>query len=85
MPNAASTIEFALSLVDTNCDDIERGRAYAAMQDAAAEREGYFRVVDLSGDDYLYPESNFVLIDPPAQARGALLRANQNHSTTTTS
>ena len=28
-----------------------------------------------SGEDYLYPPKNFVIIDVPAELRGSLLRA----------
>ena len=44
-----------------------------SVSDAAAKREGYLRIVDASGEDYLYPESYFVLVDLPEQARDALL------------
>jgi hypothetical protein len=35
--------------------------------------ENYLRVVDESADDYLYPESYFVLLDLPSKAQEALL------------
>ena len=76
MTKSDSKIEFALCIVVTDCDDLEKGKVYVVRPDAAAKREGYLRVVDASGEDYLYPESNFVLVDLPAEARDALLAAN---------
>jgi len=43
-------------------------RVYRALPDPAAERRGLVRVVDESGEDYLYPERLFVAIELP---RGA--------------
>ncbi len=67
------TAEFALCINDSDCDDLEKGMVYLVRSDAAAKREGYLRVVDLSGEDYLYPESYFVIVELPEQAREALL------------
>lgn len=38
--------------------------------DADAAGEGYIRVVDESGEDYLYPESYFVRVQLPREAQG---------------
>jgi len=42
------------------------------LPDDDAEKEGYFRVVDESDEDYLYPQSYFVLISLPRKAEEAL-------------
>ena len=34
------------------------------------------RVVDESGEDYLYPESDFILLELPRQAEEVLIAAN---------
>lgn len=45
-------------------------RIYHAVPDAEAERRGLLRVVDESGEDYLYPEEMFIAVDlPTAVAR----------------
>ena len=45
-------------------------RVYRRLDDPSSERRGLLRVVDESGDDYLYPASWFVEIDlPDAAAR----------------
>lgn len=53
---------------ETSC-----GFADSSAPDDGAAQEGYLRVVDESGEDYLYPESYFVLVDLPQKAQDALL------------
>lgn len=55
---------------------LERGKIYRVISDPAAARRGYLRVVDESGEDYLYPQDRFVAIRLPQAARRALLRAS---------
>jgi hypothetical protein len=50
---------------------LEVRKVYARIRDAKAEREGLVRVVDDSGDDYLYPRARFAEIDIPPAARSA--------------
>ncbi|MDZ4657871.1 MAG: hypothetical protein SH868_09880 [Bythopirellula sp.] len=73
MAGAGTKIKFALCINDSDCDDLEKGMVYLVRSDAAAKREGYLRIFDASGEDYLYPETYFVLVDLPEQARDALL------------
>jgi len=40
-------------------------KIYRCLTDATASRQGFVRVVDESGDDYLYPERFFVPIELP--------------------
>ena len=63
---------FVLCIENRDSEDLEKGKVYAVIPDAKAKHEGYLRVVDESGEDYLYPESYFVSVDIPAKARGAL-------------
>ena len=44
---------------------LEVRKVYAALPDAGAELAGFARVIDESGDDYLYPQSLFVAVDLP--------------------
>ncbi|MBW1739340.1 MAG: hypothetical protein JRJ69_17905 [Deltaproteobacteria bacterium] len=43
-----------------------------SLPDDDAKQEGYLRVIDESGEDYLYPESYFILIQLPHEAQEAL-------------
>lgn len=49
-----------------------RRKLYRVVPDAAAEQRGLLRVVDETGDDYLYPAELFVAIEVPAEAVSAL-------------
>jgi hypothetical protein len=41
-------------------EDLEVRKLYQVLPDREATREGYIRVVDESGDDYIYPSELFV-------------------------
>jgi hypothetical protein len=38
---------------------LERRKIYIALRDADAEKHGLIRIVDESGDDYLFPRASF--------------------------
>ena len=63
---------FALCIEDTDCDDLEKRKLYQVLPDEEAAQEGYLRVVDESGEDYLYPESFFIFIQLPIRAQEML-------------
>jgi hypothetical protein len=44
------------------------------MKDEDAERGGDVRIVDESGEDYLYPKKRFVPIDVPAPVKSSVRR-----------
>jgi hypothetical protein len=52
---------------------LEKGKVYQVLPDAEAEVDGLIRVVDESGEDYLYAISLFVAIELPQVALDALL------------
>ena len=55
---------------------LERNKLYVLLADADAEREGDVRVVDESGEDYLYPADWFVALEVPKAVRDSLLKAS---------
>jgi len=63
---------FALCIENKDCEDLERRKIYKILPDAKAREEGYLRIIDESGEDYLYPESYFILIQLPNEAQEAL-------------
>jgi len=67
--------QFALCVKNDDCDDLEKRKVYRVIPDEEAARDGYIRVVDESGEDYLYPESYFVRIQLPQEAQKALTAA----------
>jgi hypothetical protein len=54
---------------------LETRKIYVALRDAAAEKHGLIRVVDESGDDYLYPKTFFRPIALPQAIKKAVLAA----------
>jgi len=54
---------------------LERHKIYRVMPDASARSHGQVRVVDESGEDYLYPQHYFAPIKLPVAIERALLRA----------
>lgn len=53
---------------------LEKRKVYLALPDASAFKHGQVRVIDESGEDYLYPKSLFLPINLPASLRKALLK-----------
>ena len=49
---------------------------YVALPDKHAENDGDLRVVDESGEDYLFSSNRFVAIDVPAAVKASLLKAS---------
>ncbi len=48
-----------------------RRRVYRLLADSSASREGLVRVVDESGEDYLFPRRLFIEIELPPEAERA--------------
>ena len=55
---------------------LERNKIYVVLPDKDAERDGDLRVVDESGEDYLFSADRFVAIDVPAAVKASLLKAS---------
>ena len=56
---------------------LERNKIYTALPDEEAARDGDLRVIDESGEDYLFSTDRFVAIDVPAAVRASLLKGAQ--------
>lgn len=66
---------FVLCIENSDCEDLEKRKVYQVLPDDKAEKEGYLRVIDESGEDYLYPQSYFVFVQLPLKAQKALQSA----------
>jgi hypothetical protein len=55
---------------------LERNKIYIVIPDDTAASDGEIRVVDESGEDYLFESDRFVTIDVPAAVRASLLKAS---------
>lgn len=60
------TWSFALCVEDGGSEDLEARKVYQVLPDREAAREGYIRIVDESGEDYIYPADQFVAVKLPA-------------------
>jgi hypothetical protein len=55
---------------------LERRKLYPAIRDTAAAKQNLVRVVDESGEDYLYPADYFIAVRLPANVKLALSKAS---------
>ena len=58
---------------------LEVRKLYQVVADPAAAKHHQLRVIDESGEDYLYPEEYFVPVQLPEAAEKAVLRAATLH------
>lgn len=54
---------------------LERHKIYRVLPDEDAAVDGDIRVIDESGEDYLYPAEYFVFVELPQAVEDSLLRA----------
>jgi hypothetical protein len=55
---------------------LELHKVYRVIADKEAEDDGDIRIIDESGEDYIYPSSYFVPIQVPQTVEESLLRAS---------
>ena len=70
-----SITKFVLCIRNEGCEDLEPRKLYRVLPDESAAGYGYIRVIDESGEEYLYPEVSFWPIELPKAAEKALLSA----------
>ena len=54
---------------------LETRKLYVNVPDPDSEKLGLVRVIDESGEDYLFPQTNFVSIELPSPVQKAVLLA----------
>ena len=54
---------------------LEKRKIYVVLRDPTAEKHGQLRIIDESGEDYLYPKTFFRAIALPQSIKRALLAA----------
>lgn len=64
--------EFVLCIRNEDCNDLETRKVYQVLPDEAAAQDDYLRVIDESGEDYLYPAEYFVEVELPNGVAKAL-------------
>lgn len=75
---AATRLTFAVCVRSDGYESsLERNKIYPVMPDDEAARDGDLRVVDESGEDYLFAADRFVAIEVPRAVRASLLKASR--------
>ena len=68
------TKEFALCLKNTgNEASLIVGKVYRIVPDARAAKDDLVRIIDESGEDYLFAKSQFVFVEFPQAVRRKIL------------
>ena len=66
--------QFALCLENEgNEASLILGKVYRILPDARAAKDDFVRIVDESGDDYLFHKSQFAFVDFPQAVRKKIL------------
>jgi len=55
---------------------LERNKIYLALRDRQAKLDGDVRVIDESGEDYLYPADRFVAVELPTGVKASVRRGS---------
>ena len=65
--------KFVLCIRNGGSDDLEGRKVYQVFPDPSAAHDRYVRIIDESGEDYLYPSEYLVPVWLPAAVSKALL------------
>jgi hypothetical protein len=69
-------VDFVICIDNTDYPaSLEKRKIYEAIPDADAAKHGQIRVIDESGEDYLYPRECFVDANLPDKTRAAVVDA----------
>ncbi len=67
------TKHFALCIDNTDYEaSLIPGKVYRILPDSRAAKDDFVRIVDESGEDYLYHKSHFVFVDFPKAVKKKL-------------
>ena len=74
-PRHAPARQFAVCIENAEYPaSLELHKIYRILPDADAERDGDVRIIDESGEDYLYPAEWFAAVQLPRRVKSSLLR-----------
>ena len=77
MNSQTSKIRFAVCIANKGYEDLDLCKVYRVLPDPDADEVGCLRVIDESGEDYLYPTNCFVILRVPNKVRAELLAATE--------
>jgi hypothetical protein len=63
---------FVVCIQNVDCEDLDLRKIYHVLPDELAAKDGYIRVIDESGEDYLYPSEYFLPIELSRTVENAL-------------
>ena len=75
MAKTATEVKYVICVRNDDCEDLELRKVYRVQPDEAASQAGFLRIVDESGEDYLYPESYFAAVELSSEALAALQKS----------
>lgn len=75
MPARTKTKKYVICVDNDEFDDLELRKVYEVIPDKKAQELACFRVIDESGEDYLYPVDSFVPVSVPKEVRAKLIKA----------
>ena len=67
--------QFVLCIKNDGCEDLEIRKIYEVLEDENAAKDDYIRIIDESGEDYLYPSNYFYPVEIAQKIRETLLQA----------
>ncbi len=69
-------LEHRIAICIDNSDyemSLKRRKVYPILPDADAECDNYVRIIDETGEDYLFPANRFVFLTVPTEIEEAVL------------
>jgi len=72
-PTTESELQFAICIAGDPSGDLVAWKVYRVLPDEKAAAAGCLRVIDDSGEDYLYAANRFTIVDLPNPVREKLL------------
>ncbi len=82
MATAKTRKSYAICLANDGCDDLHVRQMYRVIPDMRSERAGLLRIVDDSGEDYLYPKRMFARISVRPDHRSRIEKLFPNGGST---
>lgn len=72
MEDNSAKVQFVVCIKNDDCEDLELRKIYEVLPDETASAEDYLRVIDETGEDYLYPAIYFYPVELPQAVRDTL-------------
>lgn len=76
MKYAKTATRYVLCVRNEGCEDLALRKVYELIPDETAAKDDYLRVIDESGEDYLYPADCFIPLELPRKVEKALAAAS---------